>query len=49
MTASHFIFVAVAYGFAAVVFAALLCWIALDYRTQKKRLAALEARRAPEK
>lgn len=49
MAASHFTFVAIAYGFAALVFAALLLWIALDYRTQKKRLAALEARRAREK
>ncbi|HRF08016.1 MAG TPA: heme exporter protein CcmD [Xanthobacteraceae bacterium] len=48
MVASHFTFVAVAYGFAALVFSALLLWIALDYRTQKKRLAALEAQRARE-
>ncbi|MGE0603738.1 MAG: heme exporter protein CcmD [Xanthobacteraceae bacterium] len=49
MAASHFTFVAVAYGFATLVFAALLVWIAVDYRTQKKRLAALEAQRAQKK
>lgn len=48
MAASHFTFVAIAYGFAAAIFVALLFWIAADYRTQKKRLAALEAQRARE-
>jgi heme exporter protein CcmD len=49
MAASHFTFVAAAYGFAAFVFAVLLFWIAADYRTQKKRLVALEAQRAQKK
>jgi heme exporter protein CcmD len=49
MAASHFTFVAIAYGFAAAIFIALLFWIAVDYRMQKKRLAALEAQRAQKK
>lgn len=46
MAASHFAFVAGAYGFAGFVLCALLAWIALDYRAQRRALAAFEARRA---
>lgn len=46
MAASHVTFVAAAYGFAAFVLLALLFWVALDYRVQRKRVAELEARRA---
>lgn len=49
MAALHFTFVAWAYGFAALVLCALSAWIALDYRAQKQKLAALEARRADKK
>lgn len=49
MAALHFTFVAWAYGFAAFVLCALIAWIALDYRAQKKKLAVLEARRADKK
>jgi heme exporter protein D len=45
MTALHATFVAWAYGFAAAILLALIVWIALDYRAQKAKLAALEARR----
>lgn len=45
MAALHFNFVVAAYGFAALVLAGLLLWIALDYRAQKAKLAELEARR----
>jgi heme exporter protein D len=41
----HATFVASAYGFAAAVLLALIVWIALDYRAQKAKLEALEARR----
>ncbi len=49
MAALHFTFVVWAYGFAACVLSALGIWIALDYRAQKKKFAALEARRAEKK
>jgi heme exporter protein CcmD len=49
MTALHSTFVAWAYGFAAFVLCALIVWIALDYRTQRKKLAELEAHRAEKK
>jgi len=45
MAAMHFTFVAWAYGFAAAVLISLLLWIVLDYRTQKTKLAELEAKR----
>ncbi len=41
----HVAFVTAAYGFAAFVLAALVVWIAADYRRQRKRLAELEALR----
>ena len=49
MAASHFAFVAGAYGFAGFVLCAMLVWIALDYRAQRKALAEFEARRADRK
>jgi len=49
MAALHLTFVVWAYGFAAFVLSVLGIWIALDYRAQKKKLAALEARRAEKK
>jgi heme exporter protein CcmD len=45
MQALHATFVAWAYGFAAGILLALMVWIVLDYRAQKAKLAALEARR----
>jgi len=45
MAALHFTFVVWAYGFAAAILFGLIVWIALDYRAQKAKLAALEARR----
>lgn len=45
MPTSHFDFVVTAYGFAAVVIAALIAWIALDYHAQRQNLAELEAKR----
>jgi heme exporter protein CcmD len=45
MAALHLTFVAWAYGFAAAILLALIVWIALDYRAQKTKLEALEARR----
>lgn len=49
MAALHPTFIAAAYGFAALVLCALVLWIALDYRAQKKTLSELEARRAEKK
>ncbi len=49
MAALHLTFVVWAYGFAAFVLCALSVWIAFDYRAQKKKLAALEARRTEKK
>lgn len=40
----HAVFILSAYGFALIVIAALIIGIAIDTRTQKRRLAALEAR-----
>ena len=40
----HWAFIVWAYGLAIIVIAALVAWIVLDYRTQLKTLADLEAR-----
>ena len=40
----HWAFIIWAYGLAIVVIAALAAWILLDYRSQLKALAELEAR-----
>lgn len=45
MAALHFTFLVWAYVFAGIVLAAMILWIALDYRAQKKKLASLEAKR----
>lgn len=45
----HTTFITAAYCFAGFVLCALLLWIALDYRTQQKQLAELDARRAKKK
>lgn len=45
MAASHLGFVVTAYSFAVVVLAAMIAWIALDYRAQQKKLTELEAQR----
>lgn len=45
MATSHFGFVIAAYSFAAAVLSSLIAWIALDYRTQQKKLTELEAKR----
>jgi len=39
----HAAFVVAAYAVAALVLAALIGWVALDHRTQRRRLARLEA------
>jgi heme exporter protein D len=40
----HAAFIVAAYAVAALVVAALVAWVVADYRIQKHRLAALEAR-----
>jgi heme exporter protein D len=40
----HAAFIVAAYATAALVVAALIAWIMLDHRAQKRRLDALEAR-----
>jgi heme exporter protein D len=40
----HAAFIFAAYAIAAVVIGALIGWIGLDHRAQKRRLGALEAR-----
>jgi heme exporter protein D len=40
----HAAFIEIAYGFATVIVAALVGWIALDHRRQTRSLAELEAR-----
>jgi heme exporter protein CcmD len=40
----HAPFIIAAYAAAAVVIAGLIAWVALDYRTQRRALADLEAR-----
>lgn len=42
----HTTFITAAYCFATFVILAMLVWVTLDYRAQKKTLADLEARRA---
>jgi len=39
----HAAFIIAAYAVAALVVGALIAWIVLDYRAQKRRLGALEA------
>jgi heme exporter protein D len=38
----HATFIVAAYGAAAIVLAALVLWVRLDYRAQQRALAALE-------
>jgi len=40
---THAGFIVAAYGAAAIVFVALALWVVLDYRTQVRAIAALEA------
>jgi heme exporter protein D len=40
----HAAFVAGAYGLSALTLLGLIIWVVADYRTQKHKLAALEAR-----
>jgi heme exporter protein D len=40
----HADFIVAAYGIAVLVVAALIGWVALDYRAQKRSLERLEAR-----
>jgi heme exporter protein D len=42
--ANHMGFIVAAYAAAAAVVVALIAWVALDYRTQSRRLADLEMR-----
>jgi len=45
MTAiKHFDFIVAAYAAAVIVVAALVAWVALDYRAQRRTLADLERR-----
>ncbi len=37
-------FIVAAYAIAALVLVALIAWVALDYRAQRRQIAALEAR-----
>ena len=40
----HAGFIVAAYAIAALVLAALIAWVALDYRAQRRQIATLEAR-----
>ena len=40
----HADFIVAAYAMAVLVVAALIAWVALDHRAQKRKLARLEAR-----
>jgi heme exporter protein D len=40
----HAGFIVAAYAVAALVLAALIAWVALDYRAQRQKIDALEAR-----
>jgi len=40
---THIVYIALSYGFAAVIVAALICWTWLDGRARKREMAALEA------
>ena len=39
----HAAFIVAAYAVAVMVIAALIAWVALDHRAQRRRLASLEA------
>ena len=41
-TTAHFNFIAASYAAAAIVIGALIAWISLDYRAQRRTLAELE-------
>ena len=43
-TVPHLDFIAAAYAAAVLVVAALIVWVALDYRAQRRALAELEMR-----
>jgi heme exporter protein D len=49
MLGAHSAFILGAYGVAAMGIAALVLWVALDYRAQRKALAELETRRTKQK
>jgi heme exporter protein D len=49
MLGPHAAFILGAYGVAATGIAALVLWVALDYRAQRNALAELEARRTKQK
>ncbi|HTS39051.1 MAG TPA: heme exporter protein CcmD [Xanthobacteraceae bacterium] len=40
----HAAFIEIAYAAAAIIIIALIAWIALDYRAQRRNLSGLEAR-----
>ena len=40
----HAQFIVAAYAVAALVFLALIAWVTLDYRAQRRQIDALEAR-----
>jgi len=43
-TTTHIAFIAAAYGAGIVVVAALIAWVMLDYRLQRRILAELETK-----
>jgi heme exporter protein D len=43
-TTNHFDFIIAAYSAAAIVVAALIAWVTLDFRAQRRMLADLETR-----
>jgi heme exporter protein D len=49
MLGPHTAYILGSYGFAAAGIAALVLWVVLDYRMQRRALADLEARRAKRK
>ena len=44
MLGDHAGFILAAYGISALIVVALVVWVVVDGRTQRRRLAALEAR-----
>ncbi|MFZ0607006.1 MAG: heme exporter protein CcmD [Xanthobacteraceae bacterium] len=41
-TTAHIDFIAAAYAAAAIVIGALILWVAVDYRTERRKIAELE-------
>ena len=45
----HAVFIVAAYGAAALILAALVAWVVLDFRAQKQALGELETRGATQR